>query len=295
MAPMTRYRADPNAVPPPFAADYYAQRSCVPGTLIVTEGTYISFKAGGDAYVPGIWSQDQITAWKAVTEKVHAQKGIIFAQLWALGRVIRTPGWEHTKAPSAIPDPSEGYHIPKPLTEEEIHEFIGWYVQAAKNAIAAGFDGVEIHGANGYLIDQFLHEASNTRTDGWGGSIEKRSRFGLEVTKAVVEAVGAERTAIRLSPFTTYISDEIWEGAQEQFSFFVRELKRFKLAYLHFNHEELSKEQLRCLVDIWDNTCPILIAGMFNTSSAYAAVDDWFKDHDVVVSFGFVLCFPSVP
>jgi len=180
---------------------------------------------------------------------------------------------------------------PEALTEAEIYSFIADYASAAKNAIAAGFDGVEIHGANGYIVDQFLQDTCNKRTDSWGGSIENRSRFGVELTKAVVEAVGADRTAIRLSPFSDFQGMHMKEPIP-QFSDFVSKLKALKLAYLHLVESRVSgnadvetTEKITPLAEIWGKTSPLLVAGGFTAESAKAAVDE-FPGVDVVVVFG---------
>lgn len=199
------------------------------------------------------------------------------------------------KGPSNIP--FEGGDQPEALSEQEILEYIGLYVQAAKNAIEAGFDGVEIHSANGYLIDQFVQDVSNNRTDAWGGSVEKRSKFGLEIAKAVIAAIGAEKTGIRISPFSTFQGMKMKSDALlEQFSYYTSELKKLKLAYLHIiepriwwkedEPEAKSTESIKFLVDIWDNTSPVLLASGFTAESAYAAADEEYKDRDVVIVFG---------
>ena len=166
------------------------------------------------------------------------------------------------------------------------------YKQAALNAIAAGFDGVEIHAANGYLIDQFLQDTSNTRTDAWGGDIPKRARFGLEVAKAIVDAVGAHRTGIRLSPYSLFQGMKMADP-KPQFSYFVQQLKKLNLSYLHVVESRISgntdvegTEKIDFLLDIWDKQSPVLIAGGFKTESAYRAVDEEYPDKDVAVVFG---------
>jgi NADPH2 dehydrogenase len=181
---------------------------------------------------------------------------------------------------------------PTPLTEEEIKEYIGLYAQAAKNAVEAGFDGVEIHGANGYLIDQFLQDVSNIRTDAWGGSIEKRARFGIEVAKAVIDVVGADRTGIRMSPFSEFQGMKMADP-KPQFSYFVGELKKLKLAYIHVVESRIAGNadvehtaKVNFLVDLWDNQSPVLIAGGFTPASAKKLVDEEFKNRDVAVVFG---------
>jgi NADPH2 dehydrogenase len=295
MAPLTRYRADDSHVPLPYVAEYYAQRASYPGTLLVTEATFIAAKAGGYPAVPGIWNQDQIDGWKKVTDAVHAKGSFIFMQLWALGRAAAAEVLEKEgfKVKSASNIAFEGGATPEPLTEAEIKEYIGLYVQAAKNAIAAGMDGVEIHSANGYLIDQFLQDVSNQRTDAWGGSIEKRARLGLEVAKAVVEAVGAERVGLRVSPFSPFQGMKMADPIP-QFSYYVQELKKFKLAYLHIVEPgingnasvEAVDQKTDFLVDIWANQSPVLLAGGFKAPGAYSTVDEKYKDKDVAIVFG---------
>ena len=209
MAPLTRFRADDDHVQLPFVKEYYTQRACVPGTLLITEATFISPRASGYPNVPGIYNDAQIKAWKEIVDSVHNAGGFIYMQLWALGRaanpdVLKKEGAGDLISSSDIPM-SDNSPAPRPLTEEEIQDFIKDYATAAKNAVeGAGFDGVEVHGANGYLVDQFSQDVSNKRTDRWGGSVENRGRFAVEVTKAVVEAVGADKTGIRLSPFSTF-------------------------------------------------------------------------------------------
>jgi NADPH2 dehydrogenase len=236
MAPLTRFRGTDDHIPiVPMVAEYYAQRASVPGTLLITEATFISPDAAGAPNVPGIWKQEQIDAWRKVTDAVHAKGSFIYLQLWALGRVadVGQAEKENFTIMSASPIPAgEGYPTPKEMTEEDIKKAIGNYAQAAKNSIAAGFDGVEIHGANGYLVDQFLQDNSNQRTDSYGGSVENRSRFAHEVTKAVVEAVGADRTGIRLSPFSEFQGMKMKDPIP-QFSDIIKKLAALKLAYLH--------------------------------------------------------------
>merc|ERR1712093_242740 len=200
MAPLTRFRAeDDTHVPPPFVSTYYAQRAAVPGTLLITEATFISHRAAGYANVPGIYSRAQIEAWKSITSAVHAKGSYIYCQLWALGRTAdaanaKAEGIEIVSSSANALD--SAHAVPKEMTRDDIKQFVSDYAQAARNAIEAGFDGVEVHGANGYLIDQFTQDTCNTRTDEYGGSIENRSRFGLEVTRAVVEEYKDQDIAI---------------------------------------------------------------------------------------------------
>jgi N-ethylmaleimide reductase len=211
MAPLTRGRADADAVPQPLMVDYYRQRA--DAGLIITEATGISRQGLGWVDAPGIWSEPQVEGWKRVTDAVHAAGGRIVLQLWHMGRLVH-PDFLDGEAPvssSDLPAPggvrtylSDGkrkpYEAPRPLTIDEIKGVVADYARAARNAIRAGFDGVQIHGANGYLIDQFLRDNTNKRTDEYGGSIENRLRFVTEVVDAVIAEIGADRTAIRFSP-----------------------------------------------------------------------------------------------
>lgn len=296
MAPLTRFRADDSHVQLDFVEEYYEQRASVPGTLLITEATFISKRAGGYPNIPGLYNAEQIAAWKKITDAVHKKGSFIWCQLWALGRAanpecLKNESGDRYVSSSAVPMEAGGA-VPEAMTEEEIHGFIGDYAQAAKNAIEAGFDGVEVHGANGYLIDQFTQDTCNKRTDAWGGSIEKRARFGLEVSKAVVAAVGAERTAIRLSPFSPFQGMKM-QDPEPQFSYLTEELKKLKLAYLHVvesrisgNAEIEATEKIDFLVDIWGKTSPVFIAGGFTPLSAREAVDEKYKDLDVAIVFG---------
>ncbi|KAK3079676.1 Chanoclavine-I aldehyde reductase fgaOx3, partial [Coniosporium uncinatum] len=208
MAPLTRFRADDNHVQLPFVKEYYSQRASVPGTLLITEAAFITPRGGGMNNVPGLYNDAQLKAWKEITDAVHAKGSYIFCQLWALGRaanpkVLKKEGCDFVSS-SAV-GMSDNSPVPRAMEEQEILQFIDEYAEAAKRCIEiAGFDGVEIHGANGYLVDQFTQDTCNKRTDSWGGSIEKRARFGLEVAKAVTKAVGVERTGMRLSPWSTF-------------------------------------------------------------------------------------------
>ena len=202
MAPLTRFRAEDNHVPMSMVKEYYAQRACVPGTLLITEATIIAPPAGGYPNVPAIFSDEQIAAWKEIADAVHAKGSFLWLQLWALGRVaseefMKASGNGDLVSSSDVPA-GEGAPAPRPLTEEEIQQYVKNYAQAASNAVKrAGLDGVEIHAANGYLIDQFTQDTANKRTDKYGGSVENRSRFALEVAKALTakDALGAHAEA----------------------------------------------------------------------------------------------------
>lgn len=241
MAPLTRNRA-PDAIPTPLMAEYYAQRASA--GLIISEGTAITHQGQGYSDVPGLYGTEQLDGWRAVTKAVHAKGGRIFCQLWHVGRVSHVslqPGGGAPVAPSAVVAKtktflsSEGFvHVspPRALDAEEIPGLVRDFRHAARNAISAGFDGVEVHGANGYLIDQFLRSSTNQRADDYGGSIENRSRFLLEVMREVCEEVGCERTGLRLSPVTP-ANDIADDNPQKLFDYVARQLAPLGLAYVH--------------------------------------------------------------
>lgn len=244
MAPMTRSRASTDHVPTSIMAEYYALRA--DAGLIITEGTAPDANGAGYPRIPGIYSEAQINAWKAITEAVHAKGGRIFMQLMHTGRVshpLNMDEGSRVLAPSALALENEqmytdqegpqAYPVPEEMTEEDIESAIAGYVQAAKNAISAGFDGVEVHAANGYLIEQFLSPTTNVRGDHWGGSLENRNRFALEVSKRTVEAIGAERVGIRLSPYGVFNGIGIHDDLQAQYTALVQELNELKLVYVH--------------------------------------------------------------
>ena len=297
MSPMTRFRIDDNHVPLPMVTDHYAQRAAVPGTLLITEATLVSPRAGGFPNVPGIWNEAQITQWRQVTDAVHAKGSYIYMQLWGLGRVanpevLKREGRNDLISSSAVPVTPES-PVPRELTEDEIHGFIGDYAQAARNAIAAGFDGVEIHGAHGYLIDQFTQDTCNQRTDGWGGSVEKRSRFALEIIRAVVDAVGADRTGIRYSPFSHFQGMRMADP-RVQFTYLARKTAEFKLAFVHIVEPRVAGvldvaaggDSLDFFLDAYGGAGPVIVAGAYGAESAKEAADSQYKDHDVLVGIG---------
>ncbi|KAK4134527.1 FMN-linked oxidoreductase [Trichocladium antarcticum] len=308
MAPLTRFRADDDHIPTPKMVTYYAQRASVPGTLLITEGTFIAPAAGGMANVPGIYNAAQIAAWRTVTDAVHARGSAIFCQLWALGRAALAPvaAAEGFAVRSSSAVALAGGATPAALTRDEIREVVGWYAAAARNAIAAGFDGVEVHGANGYLVDQFLQDTCNQRGDEYGGSVENRSRFAVEVVTAVVEAVGAERTGLRLSPWGTFQEMRMADPVP-QFEDVIRKVAGIgKLAYLHLVRAVVwtsdtkdggvvaEDEGLEFAARIWDG--PLLIAGGLTPETARTLVDDEFKDKNVVAVFGrHFISTPDLP
>lgn len=241
MAPLTRNRAAAGLVPGPHAAEYYAQRATA--GLIIAEATQISPQGQGYQDTPGIYTPDQIAGWRVVTNAVHAKGGRIFLQLWHVGRVSHVdlqPDGAAPVAPSAIQAAAKTFvnntfvdtSMPRALNLEEIPGIVADFRQAAANAIAAGFDGVEIHGANGYLLDQFAKDGSNHRTDAYGGSVENRARLMLEVATAVAAEIGVERTGIRISPVSP-ANGVSSSDPQAQFDYIVDHLSKLGLVYLH--------------------------------------------------------------
>lgn len=229
MAPLTRFRADDDHVQLPLAVEYYSQRASVPGTLIIAEATLISGLHSGFPNAPGLWTDAQMEGWKRITDAVHGIKCTIFCQLIAPGRaaVLNSSGGGELKLLSSSATPmneEKDCAVPHEMTHEQIISCIADFKQAAKNAIQAGFDGVEIHGANGYLIDQFLQDNCNKRHDIWGGSIGNRARFALEVTSAVVDAIGADKVGFRISPFSLFQGMRMIDPIP-QFSFLSEQLK----------------------------------------------------------------------
>ncbi|KAG9508280.1 hypothetical protein J7337_001844 [Fusarium musae] len=296
MAPLTRLRASIDRVPNALMKKYYGQRASIPGTLIITEGTLVSLAAGGGfARTPGIWNQEQVSAWKDITDEVHRKGSFIFVQLFAMGRaatveVAKDEGIDII-GPSAIPiegSPAQ----PRAMTLEEIHEMVEASVTASENAIKAGFDGVEIHGANGYLLDQFLQDVSNQRNDEYGGSIENRSRLITEILERVVQAIGPERVGIRLSPWSTFQSMRM-ENPIPQFTDIINKASRLNLAYIHLIESRISgsqdchehgSEKLDFAYDLWKG--PFLIAGGYKLSEAERLVNEEYPHKEIMVMFG---------
>lgn len=248
MAPLTRSRAGDDGVPTEIMAEYYRQRASA--GLIVSEATCIAPEGKGYMGTPGIWNGEQVAAWNRVTQAVHDRGGRIFCQLWHVGRISHPdlqPGGALPVAPSAIrpagqvytPTGLQDYVTPRALELEELPGIVRQYRVAASNAIAAGFDGVEVHGANGYLLDEFLRDGTNHRTDAYGGSLENRARLLLEVVEAVVDAAGAGRTGLRLSPVQPF-NDMRDSDPEGHFRKIVEWLAPFGLAYLHVT--ELGKD-----------------------------------------------------
>jgi 2,4-dienoyl-CoA reductase-like NADH-dependent reductase (Old Yellow Enzyme family) len=241
LAPLTRMRANSDAVPNDLMKEYYSQRA-TDGGLLITEGTFIHRRAGSYPNIPGIYSKDQITEWKKITDAVHAKGGVIFVQISHLGRAAPAALNEGQQPVSASDIAIQGNSIigqpqekPRALSIPEIKQLTEQFRQAALNAVEAGFDGVEIHSANGFLLDQFINTSSNKRNDIYGGSIENRARFALEVVDAIVDVIGAERTAIRLSPWSGY-QDAEDKTPYETWGYLTKSLQdnHPDLAYVHF-------------------------------------------------------------
>ncbi|KAI0742653.1 NADH:flavin oxidoreductase/NADH oxidase [Daedaleopsis nitida] len=286
LAPLTRLRANQAHVHTDLAVEYYKQRASVPGTLLITEATYISAQSGGMPHVPGVWSDEQIAAWKKVVDAVHAEGSFIYMQIWALGRAARpdalkqeSPDFDHVSA-SPIALSTSPNDVPRGLTKDEIKQYVDWFGIAASNAVhKAGFDGVEIHGANGYLVDQFLQDVSNKRTDEYGGSVENRARFALEVLDSVTAAVGQTKTAIRLSPWSKY-QDMGMEDPVPTYTYLLGEMKRKypALAFVHsvsaagpLNEMPKDPSQADLLYKLWAPRTVITTGGFDRESGVKTA------------------------
>lgn len=296
MAPMTRGRATEAHVPTPRMATYYAQRAT--GGLLITEGTHVSPQAVGWYRAPGIWTDAMVEAWRPVPQAVHAAGGRIFLQLWHMGRVSHPdfldggqpvgPSAVAAKGDSHTPSGHKPYVTPRALEADELPGVAAEFAQAARNAIAAGFDGVEIHGANGYLIDQFIRDGSNRRTDAYGGSIEDRWRFPLEVAAAVAEAVGPQRTGIRVSPVNPY-NDMSDTDPVATYGYGAARLQELGLVYVHVmeplaGHMLHNPEAPAVLPAIREHFRGVVIAnGGYGADTADAAISEGQAD---AVAFG---------
>lgn len=247
LAPMTRNRANPDGTPGAHAAEYYAQRASL--GLLITEGTQPSEDGQGYLNTPGISTPEQVTGWAKVADAVHEQGGHLFIQLMHVGRISHpdnTPHHRQPVAPSAISAEQDIFTaegpkktpVPRELSAAELQDVIGEFRHAAASAIAAGADGVEIHAANGYLLHQFLAPNANQRTDAYGGSIEHRARFVIEVAQAVVQEIGPDRTGIRISPAFPLggLDEGGTDAVRAQYRYLVAELAKLNLVYLHVHH-----------------------------------------------------------
>ncbi len=292
MNPMTRSRADADAVPTPIMATYYGQRASA--GLIVTEGIAPSANGKGYARIPGLWNDAQVQAWKPVTAAVHARNGKIFAQLMHTGRVSHVanmPSAAKVVAPSAVAlagqmytdaQGMQDYPVPEAMTDADIAQAKSEFVQAAKNAIAAGFDGIELHAANGYLLEQFLSPDTNRRTDAWGGSIDQRIRFVVDVAREAVAAIGGDKVGIRISPYGTNSGMGTYPEVDETYLKLVTQLADAGLVYVHLvDHVGLGAPAVplafkQALRKAWPRT--FIIGGSFDQASGQQAVADGLTD-----------------
>ncbi len=251
-SPLTRSRADDAGVQPEFAAEYYAQRAS--GGLLISEATNVSPMAKGYVRTPGIYTDEQIESWRKVTDAVKAKNGKIFMQIFHTGRVALPdflPENQSPVAPSAVKASGQNYTDdgmknfvePRELSTEEVKATVRDFAKAAKNAIAAGFDGVELHGANGYLVHQFLGTNTNKRTDEYGGSDENRARFLLEIVDAMAAEIGADKLGLKLSP-TVPFNDMEDANAKEFYPYLIENLNERKLAYLHIGFQVASENEI---------------------------------------------------
>lgn len=277
--------------------EYYAQRASVPGTLLISEGVQIAPRQLGIRNVPGIWSRDQIAAWREITDAVHAKGSFICCQLWALGRAsnpdLRKELGLRLLAPSPVAI-SADRPVPEEMSEIEIQEMIEDHRTAARNALEAGFDGVQIQGSGGYLSDQFLQPVTNQRTDFWCGSIEHRARFPIELLKAVSEELGSKRVAIRLSPWSDFLGMGM-DDPIPTFTYLVEQLRKLDLGFLDLVEARIrGNDDADCggdnnvafAVEAWGRETPVLIGGGFNSESAQKTVDETYKDYKVAIVFG---------
>ncbi|MGN8275907.1 alkene reductase [Pseudomonas sp. SMN5] len=317
MAPLTRSRAgQPGDIPTRMNAEYYHQRASA--ALIITEATQISRQGQGYAWTPGIYNDEQVQAWRQISDRVHGAGGLIFMQLWHVGRVSH-PSFQPDNAlpvaPSALPVPGKTFivdengvgiwgdvPVPRALEAAEIAEIVRDYRTAARNAIRAGMDGVEIHAGNGYLLDQFINSNSNHRQDGYGGSIENRARLLLEVVAAVADEIGAEQVGVRLTPMGRFMGMGD-ESPEATFGYIVEELNRWKLAYLHLvepavvgtvkdeNFDPRWDAIIGQLRRQWHGV--LIIAGGYDPASAERALKDGRAD---IIAFGRpFLANPDLP
>ena len=310
MAPLTRMRSDPGDVPNDLMAKYYSQRASN-GGLIIAEATPVSLRGYGYARAPGIYSDTQISGWKKITGAVHAKGGRIFLQLWHVGRQSHPalqPNGDDPVAPSAIQAEGHAYSadgpvsfsMPRPLKLHEIAPIVEEFRRGSVRALAAGFDGVEIHGANGYLPDQFLEDGTNKRTDQYGGKIQNRARFLLEVTEAAVSVWGGNRVGVRISPSGKYgsMTDS---NPRATFGHVAEQLNKFALAYLHIieprikgieliaeNQQPIAAQHLRT---VYRGT--IIAAGGFDRQAAIDTLDA--GDADLVAFGRYFISNPDLP
>lgn len=290
MAPMTRSRAQ-GGTPNALMGEYYTQRATA--GLIISEGIAPSPNGLGYARIPGLFSSEQVSGWRPITDAVHAAGGHIIAQLMHVGRIAHPhnlPAGARIVAPSAVrPEGTmytdqEGlqpYPLPEAMSEADLRAAREEFVQAARNAIDAGFDGVELHGANGYLLEQFLHPHTNRRTDGYGGSVESRARFVVEVAQASAEAIGAERVGIRLSPYNTFNDLPVHAEVEAQYTALSRSLRGLLYVHLVANADASYPSTEGVIRQAFGG--PVILNGGFTRESAQAALEAGRAE---LISFG---------
>ncbi|RKD13216.1 alkene reductase [Pelobium manganitolerans] len=297
MAPMTRSRAVDHNIPNQLMAEYYGQRAGA--GLIVTEGTSPSPDGIGYPRIPGMFNKEHVKGWKLTTDEVHAKGGKIFLQLMHCGRIahhLNLPEGAKVVAPSAVKAEGQMYtdaegmkehDVPKEMTTAQVFEAIAEYVDAAKLAVEAGFDGIEIHGANGYLIEQFLNPHTNQRPDEFGGSIQNRCKFALCVVKEVIEAIGADKVGIRLSPNGAYNDMQAYDEMEETYHYLAVELNKLKPVYVHLlDHSAMGSTPLPKNVreDIRKNfEGTLILCGNFDDRKANEALQN---DEADLIAFG---------
>jgi N-ethylmaleimide reductase len=316
MAPLTRMRAEkPSLAPRPLNVEYYGQRA-TPGGLIIAEASPVMATGHGSPGTPGVYSEQQVKGWRDVVDAVHAKGGLIFLQLWHVGRVSHSsfqPGGALPVSSSTVPISAElktmtadgkpaSYETPHALETNEIAGVVDAFRQGARNALKAGFDGVEIHGANGYLIEQFLQSRTNLRTDQYGGSIENRTRFLMEIARAVIEVWGADRVGVRLSPYGV-ANDSGEPDPMPLYTHVIKSLNPLGLAYLHFieprssgagraevNHQNVPSAMV-LFRPIWNGV--LISAGGFAGETADAAIA---AGHADAIAFGRIfISNPDLP
>ena len=292
LAPMSRRRATPDHLPTAAMKEFYSQRASIPGTLLFTDANLVSPAAGGLLHMTGIWNAEQTALWKDIVDEVHKKGSYIYCQLVGVGRVADQASIELDGitriGPSAIA--LEGTPAPKIMTVEEIKQMVQDFANAARNAIAAGFDGVEFDGNNGLIHDQFLQDVTNQRDDEYGGSIENRSRFAYETVKAVSDAVGRERVGYRMSPWSTFWGSMRMEDPIPQFTDAIQKFQQIGIGHIHLIESRIcgdtlveSPETLNFAFEAFKG--PIIVNGGYTPDSARKAVEER-PDRDLMVSFG---------
>jgi N-ethylmaleimide reductase len=297
MAPMTRSRATSDNIPTPIMAEYYGQRANA--GLIITEGTSPSPNGVGYPRIPGIYNDRQIAAWKVVTDAVHEKGGHIYIQLMHTGRVTHVsnlPAGAEVLAPSAITASGQMYSdtegmvdlsAPREMTTAEVKAAINEYVQAAKNAVAAGFDGVELHAANGYLIEQFINPGTNRRTDEYGGSIEARSKFLLEIAGKTASEIGKDKIGVRFSPYGAFNDMPVYDEIDKTYGYLAQKLNELGIQYIHvLDHSSMGAPPVpQTVKDIIraEFKNHLIATGGFDKETAEAAIENGSAD---LIAFG---------